>query len=252
MEDVIIGISDASQFIIVAAMAVLTLGGNILFFTKLYVLRKKSKRFLESSKKENFKGGLKLFQIVRSLFAFVVFLDVVVLFFSPRGVLKISDAVINAVMVAMFLLQLVFGIPIILHSGKAARLFRNMHPVVPKAEVPERDTAHLPVQKEGDCFFEIAETVNQAAAQKNEPLPDEILFDETFKASEETDEIIEYDDEGYIGAWRLEKSEDTPADGETREEEAIPTKECPFCGTPNNINNKECDFCGADITDVKE
>lgn len=245
MEDVIIGISDASQFIIIAAMAVLTLGGNILFFTKLFVLRKKSKRFLESSKKENFKGGLKLFQIVRSLFAFVVFLDVAVLFFSPRGVLKINDAVINAVMVALFLLQLVLGIPIILHSGKAARLFRNMHPVVPKAEVPERDAAHLPVQKEGDCFFEVAETVKQAAAQKNEPLPDEIL-------SDETDEIIKYDDEGYIGAWRLEKSEGSPAGGETREEEAIPTKECPFCGTPNNINNKECDFCGADITDVKE
>lgn len=239
MEKVIDDLSKASELIIVVALVVLVLAANILFFTKLLALRKMSKRFMANSKKENFESGLKLFQVSRSLFAFVVFLDLAIVFFS--GNFRIPQEFIYAVLIVFSFLHLGFGIPIIRYGSKAASRYRHLYPPVPKAESPHtKAAADVPDEKADVVFFEEAQLEARTAAPKIQTPPEE-----------DTEEIIKYDDEGYIGAWRVDKGENNP-NGQEPQGEAIPAKECPFCGTPNNINNKECDFCGADITDIAE
>lgn len=238
MEDLILNISDVSRLIIYAALAVLIFLGYVWFFVKLNTLRIMSKRFIASSKKENFEGGRKLNRKVRSLFALAMLLDVIMLFvFQPVAI--VSNAWASAIVLAITAVQIGAGLPIIVRGTKAEARFRNLYPPVPKVEVFK----HTGQQNEED-FFEVAETQKQA----------EVVASDTPKKEtmpEDTDEIIEYDDNGYIGAWRLEKS-DTDTAEEKEPEEEVKTKECPFCGTLNGIDNRVCDFCGADISEQEE
>lgn len=240
MDDIVRRLSTASNNIIEITVAALLLGGNILFFLKLFSLRKISKRFLDNSVKENFEGGLKLLRIARSLFAFVIFLDVAVVFFLVNFMAGVNAGLVYAERFAIFLLHLGFGIPIIRYGSKAASRYRHLFPPVPKVEAFAKAAADVPDEKADVDFFEEAQPEARTVAPKIQTPPEE-----------DTEEIIKYDDEGYTGAWRVDKGENNP-NGQEPQGEAIPAKECPFCGTPNNINNKECDFCGADITDIAE
>lgn len=191
---------------------------------------------MASSKRENFKGGLVLLQKVQGLFLLALLLDAIMVYglISYYGCLSLIDTVFIIVQLVMFLAHLGYGIPVILYGRIAGKRFRNMYPPVPKVEVFKNTER----QNEED-FFEVAETQKQT----------EVIASDTPKKEtvlQDTDEIIEYDDEGYIGAWRPQKN-DTDISEEKEREEEVKTKECPFCGTLNGINNEVCDFCGADI-----
>lgn len=253
MEDTILNLSIIAQNISAAAFAFVAFLGYIWVFVKLTALRKKSKRFLANSKKENFEGGLKLVRKTRSLFALAMLLDICIAyvllsdgqFIRNISLLGASGAVLFAVLLALMAAHLVYGIPALRLGKMAEKLFKNMYPSVPKLEVPEKPDLYSEPQKGEDDFFEVAETKRQTAASAPDSAQKET-------ASENKDEeVIEYDDEGYIGAWRPPKSDTGITEEKEREEEAK-KKECPFCGTLNGINNGACDFCGADISEQGE
>lgn len=244
MDKTILKLSNISQIIVIAAFAVLVFLGYIWLFVMLRALRKMSKRFLADSKRENFEGGLRLLRKTRSLFALTILLDVCMVFtggllFNRISFPGLSDALRTTVLLAITAFHLAYGIPVLRLGIKAGSLFRNMYPPVPKAEVYKKPDFNSEPQKNEDDFFEVSETNCRTEASASHAVQKET-------EPEDNDEIIEYDDEGYIGAWRLEKSGEDITEGKEREEE-VKSKECPFCGTLNGINNRVCDFCGADI-----
>lgn len=235
-------IGPTKHFILFVAFIVLFFFVNIWFFIKLNALRKMSKRFMANSKRENFEGGLKLVRNVRCLFALIILLDVLIFYFHSYNLshyLKINVIYVFIVLLVIFVVHMRLGIPVVLNGRKAETLFKNLYHTVPKVEVI-KNTGR---QNEED-FFEAAETQKQT----------EVIASDTPKketAPQDTDEIIEFDDEGYIGAWKPKKN-DTDISEEKEREEEVKTKECPFCGTLNGINNGVCDFCGADIPEQGE
>lgn len=213
---------------------------NVWFFIKLNALRKKSKLFMANSKRENFDGGSKLVRNVRCLFALIIFLDVAIFYFHSYTLshyLKINVIYVFIMLLVIFFVHLRLGIPVVLNGGKAETQFKNLYPPVPKDEVYKKPDFISQQLNEEESFYEVAQTQKQKSA---------IALDKAEKEtkSENTDEIIEYDDEGYIGAWRPQKSNADKAEEKEREEE-VKTKECPFCGTLNGKDSVECEFCGA-------
>lgn len=247
MENLIYDLSNAAKFIIYVPLVVLFFFGDIWLFVKLNTLDKMSKRFLASSKRENFEGGVELNKKVRSLFAAALFLDVFAPFFLFQYVaslLRINGEILFLIFILILVLHIVIGLPIIVRGNKAANMFMHLYP---KNEVYIKKYSGKPDENGGESFFEVAEVSPQPQSSEHDPDPDP-LPEET-KA--EGGELIEYDDEGYAGAWRLEKS-DTEQEHEQRQQEEAEKKECSFCGTLNGVDNKVCDFCGADISEQGE
>lgn len=243
MGDLIININQIKDFSIYCIAFFV----NIWFFIKLNALRKMSKRFLANSERENFEGGLKLVRNVRCLFAFIILLDVSIFFFHSYNLshyLKTNVIYVFIVLLVIFYVHLRLGIPVVLNGGKAETRFRNLYPPVPKAEADKQADFNSQQFNEEESLYEAVQTQMQKPTAALNKAGKETQ-------SENTDEIIEYDDEGYIGAWQPQKSNADKAEEKEREEE-VKTKECPFCGTLNGINNVVCDFCGADIPEQKE
>ncbi len=255
----ILNLNDILNLLIAVGHGVLIFFGDIWLFVKLISLLKISKLFLKSSKRENFEGGKILLKKTRSLFAVGILLDVLTAYFSMSLVygLKTVGIILLIFQIAACAAHFGFAVPVLICGNKAEKLFRNLYPSALRATVHEKpDYSKQFAEKENDGlndskdseplksslaiaqsdagnFFDIAETERQeppAAAKKYAE-----------KAGEESEkgEIIQYDDEGYIGTWHAEKPEEN--------KEAVPQKECPFCGTLNGIDNSVCDFCGAEL-----
>lgn len=244
MENVIYDLSNAAQFLY-ASLAVLVFFGDIWLFVKLNTLAKMSRLFLASSKRENFEGGVNLNQKVRSLFAAALFLDVFAAFFLSSFVaalLRFNVNIISLVFIVIMVLHIALGLPVIVRGNKAANLFLRLYP---KNEVYIKKYSDNPDTKGGESFYEVAEVSPQPQSSEHAPDPDPLPKE----TKAEGGELIEYDDEGYTGAWRLEKSD---TEQEQQRQEEAEKKECSFCGTLNGVDNKVCDFCGADISEQGE
>lgn len=224
----------------------MVLFADVWLFVLLIKLRRMSKLFLASSKRENFEGGSILVRKVKSVFLAAMFVDFATAFFSigragyQFGFWDMLPFIVQLVCAAG---HFGFGIPVYLLGEKARRLYMHLYPAVPKVGVYKRSDFDSTSKGGEDSFFEVAQMQQRAPDASLNILPEKI--------SEQKDmgEIIEYNDEGYIGAWQLEKSE---AEEKNGEQEQTPMRECPFCGTLNGINNQVCDFCGADIPNSKD
>lgn len=244
----------------IAGYAVLVFFGDVWVFVKLIPLWKMSRRFIKSSKRTNFEDGALLLKKARSLFAVGIMLDVLTVYFSPMIIIDLNvwGIIILVFQGAACAAHFGFGVPALIYGNRAAKLFRNLYPMTAKAKVYEKpDFSKLPLAADGNDslidstesetlkssfaiaksnvgdFFDIVET------DKREPDAAPEKYGEKAGEESEKGEIIQYDDEGYIGTWRIEKSEE--------QQEVVRQKECPFCGTLNGINNEICDFCGAEF-----
>ncbi len=229
------GLSAFLIFAIFGCFAALT-ALQVWTIIKLRSLKKQIQVFLDKSTKGNFEGIRLKYKKVKKIYTITVVADIAMNFLLLGTIIKngfylysMADIFVIAGTLAMLIIQLVMGMPIVKIGDLAEQRYRNLYPPVPSAQ------GFKQLEEEGYVLHadeELFETLGE-----KDKISENLNLDIFGEGNEE---LLK-----YVGGGKArEKQEAAVPQAKEDNTELI---SCPLCGSLNPVGAESCDFCGTDL-----